>query len=133
MQPMMQYNLDIRSPQAEVFKALRKIICQDKQIKEIKNTKQTSYKDAYSTVCMMRVRQGKVHLSFANGFKMQETFTELLGEGKIVRYLEFIGIEEIQTERLKAMIAESLLLNMEKYELRKLRCDARHKVSKTWF
>ena len=125
-----QYNLDLQSPQAILFKALRKIICNFPQIKEIKNAKQTSYKDGYSTVCMMRVRNKKVHLSFANGAKMQETFTELLGEGKIVRYLEFIAIEEIQTKRLKAIIEESLLLNMEKYELRKLRCDARHKDSK---
>ena len=126
----MQYDLDIRSPQAEVFKALRQIICQNEQIKEVKNAKQTSYKDTYSTVCMMRVRNKKVHLSFANGVKMQETFTELLGDGKIVRYLEFIDTKQIQTERLQMMLKESLLLNMEKYELRKLRCDARHKISK---
>ena len=126
----MQYDLDLQSPQATLFKALRKIICKFPQIKEIRNAKQTSYKDAYSTVCMMRVRNKKVHLSFANGAKMQETFTELLGDGKVVRYLEFIDTKEIKEERLQMMIQESLLLNMEKYELRKLRCDTRHKVSK---
>ena len=126
-----QYDLDLLSPQAVLFKTLRKIISSFTQIKEIKNAKQTSYKDEYSTVCMMRVRQGKVHLSFANGLKLQETFSELLGDGKIVRYLEYTDTKEIQTQRLKAMLQESLLLNMEKYELRKLRCDSRHKVSKT--
>ena len=125
-----QYDLDLQSPQATLFKSLHKIICDFPQIKEIKNAKQTSYKDSYSTVCMMRVRNKKVHLSFANGAKMQETFTELLGKGKIVRYLEFIDTKEIKEKRLQMMIQESLLLNMEKYELRKLRCDTRHKVSK---
>jgi hypothetical protein len=120
----MQYDLDTRSEHAELFLYLRSIILSFDEIKEIKNTKQTSYKDGYSTVCMMRVRKGVVHLSFANGAKMQEMFSELLGEAKIVRYLKFTTVDEIRSERLKAMLQESQLINMEKYELRKLRCDA---------
>ena len=119
----MQFDVDTHSEQAEFFLALRLLILSFNDIVEIKNAKQTSYKDSYSTVCMMRVRQRKVHLSFANGAKMQEIFPELLGDGKIVRYLEFNTADEIQTEHLEAMLRESLFINMEKYELRKLRCD----------
>jgi len=119
----MQFDVDTHSEQAELFLALRLLILSCNDIVEIKNAKQTSYKDSYSTVCMMRVRQRKVHLSFANGAKMQEIFPELLGDGKIVRYLEFNTADEIQTEHLEAMLRESLFINMEKYELRKLRCD----------
>ena len=119
----MQYDLDTQSTQAELFLALRSIILSFNEIDELKNAKQTSYKDSYSTVCMMRVRNEKVHLSFANGAKMQTIFSELLGEAKIVRYLEFSTIDEIKKERIEAMIKESMLINMEKYELRKLRCD----------
>jgi len=121
---MMQFDLDTHSEQAELFLALRSLILNYSEITEIKNAKQTSYRDSYSTVCMMRVRKTKVHLSFANGAKMQELFPELLGDGKIVRYLEFNTVDEIQIERLEAILKESLFINMEKYELRKLRCDA---------
>jgi len=121
----MQYDLDVHSDHSELFLALRDLILSHKEITEIKNAKQTSYKDRYSTICMMRVRHNVVRLSFANGVKMQLMFSELLGEGKIVRYLDFSTIHEIKKAKLDAMMQESLLINMEKYELRKLRCNAR--------
>ena len=121
---MAQYDLDLRCEQADLFLRLRTIILSFDTIIEIKNAKQTSYKDGYSTVCMMRVRKGVVRLSFANGAKMQAMFPELLGEAKIVRYLEFNVVDEVQKERIEAIIQESQLINMEKYELQKLRCNA---------
>ena len=127
----MQYDLDTRSEQAELFICLRTIILSFDTIKEVKNAKQTSYKDSYSTVCMLRVRKGVVRLSFANGAKMQELFSELLGTAKIVRYLEFHTVDDVQKERIEAIIQESLLINMEKYELQKLRCNSHKGTSKT--
>ena len=119
----MQYDLDLRSQYADLFLYLRTIIFSFNEIKEIKNAKQTSYKDGYSTVCMMRVRNSHIRISFANGARMNEQFSELLGDAKIVRYLEFRTIEEVNEERLKMILQESLILNMEKYELRLLKCN----------
>ena len=120
----MQYDLDTHSEQAELFLYLRAIILTFETINEVKNAKQTTYKDRYSAVCMLRVRKGVVRLSFGNGTKMQTMFSELLGEAKFVRYLEFEAIENVQKERIEAMVQESQLINMEKYELQKLRCNA---------
>ena len=39
----MQYDLDIKGPQADIFKRIRKILLSYPQIKELKNAKQTSY------------------------------------------------------------------------------------------
>ncbi len=117
----MQYDLDIRSEHAVLFLHLRSVILSFEQIKEKKNPKQTSYYDSYSTVCMLRVRKGKVRLSFANGARMHEQFKELLGDSRIIRFVEFSSIEDVDVETIKAMIKESLILNLEKYELRMLK------------
>ena len=112
----MQFDLDIHSPQAELFYYLRSIILSFDHIYEVKNAKQTSYKDRYSTVCMMRVRQNSVRISFANGATMAQQFSSLQGSAKIVRYVEFGSVKEINEPVLKEMLSESLLLNMEKFE-----------------
>ena len=118
----MQFDIDISSPQAACFMVLRDLILSYTEIHEYKTAKQTTYKDSYSTVCMLRVRQNRVRLTFANGAKMQERFEMLLGAAKIVRYLEYRDIQDIDTFLLHTMIAESLLINMEKHELQRLRC-----------
>lgn len=123
----MQYEIDITSEHRNLFLYLREIILSHIKISEVKNAKQTSYKDGYSTVCMMRVRQGLVRVSFANGTKMQEQFPLLKGDSKIVRYLEFREVKEVDVELFEAMIKESLILNLEKYELRLLRCQRKPK------
>lgn len=121
----MQFDKDIISEQAELFKYLREQILSHEMIKEIKNAKQTTYNDNYSSVCMLRVRRGIVRLSFANGARLQQQYSELVGDSKKVRYLDFHTIKEVDKTSLKAMIEESLLLNMEKYELKRLRCNAK--------
>ena len=106
--------------------ALRELILSYSEIHEFKTAKQTTYKDSYSSVCMLRVRQEKVRLTFANGAKMQERFEMLLGSAKIVRYLEYHDAQEIDSALLHAMLEESLLINMEKHELQRLRCSLKH-------
>lgn len=117
----MQFDLDISSPQAACFMALREIILSYTEIHEYKTAKQTTYKDSYSSVCMLRVRQNSVRLTFANGAKMREQFDMLLGSAKIVRYLEYHDIQDIDQLLLKQLIEESLIINMEKHELRLLK------------
>lgn len=117
----MQYDLDICSDQAELFLHLRSVILSFEAIKEKKNAKLTSYYDSYSTVCMLRVRKGKVRLSFANGARMYEQFKELLGNSRIVRFVEFSSIEDVDEKRINALLEESLLLNIEKAAIKELR------------
>ena len=117
----MQYVKDTHSKHAALFLYLRSLILSFPEIHEVKNAKQTTYKDTLSTVCMMRVRHDRVHLSFANGTKMMEKFPQLQGEAKIVRYLEFTTKEEVDMTPIRAMIAESLLLNIEKDALKQLK------------
>ena len=125
---ILQFDLDAHSDHAALFLKLREIILSYSEINEIKNAKQTTYKDSYSTVCMLRVRQNVVRISFTNGTRLQKQFPELRGDSKIVRYVEFQSIEELDEITIKAMIEESLLLNMEKYELKRLKCNAKYSL-----
>ncbi len=120
----MQFDLDIESDQNRLFKHLRSIILSFETIKEKKNPKQTTYYDSRSAVCMLRVRQGKVRLSFANGSSLCREFHELQGSAKIVRYLEFEAVEDVDVARIKEMLEESMLLNIEKEAVRELRKSA---------
>ena len=117
----MQYDLDIRSEQAELFLHIRNIVLSFEGINELKNPKQTSYRDSLSTVCMLRVRKGTVRLSFANGARMNKRYPELRGEAKIVRYIEFTSTKVVDEKLLRAMIKESLFLNIEKEAIKELR------------
>ncbi len=125
----MQFDLDIRSDHSELFLHLRSIILSFHEIKEKKNAKQTSYYDEYSAICFLRVRQGKVRLSFANGASLKKQFQTLLGESKIVRYLEFTTINDVDKVLIKEMINESLLLNIEKKAVREMKKEAKKRLS----
>jgi len=117
----MQFDQDSISSQAELFLYLRSFLLSFQEIHEKKTPKQTTYADAYSAVCMLRVRQNRVRLSFANGAKMSEQFDGLKGVAKHVRYIDFTKQSEVDKSLLQKMIKESLLLNMEKAALRDLK------------
>jgi len=102
----------------ELFQTVRGILLSYPYIREIRNAKQTSYRDEYSTVVMMRVRGDVLVLAFAKGFKLQEKYSMLEGSGKIVRHLYLRSKDELDEKLLCEMIEESLVLNMEAYELR---------------
>ena len=54
------------------------------------------------------------------GSKLQTLYPKLKGIGKIVRHLEFTNISDIDENEIREMIKESMILNMEDYELKQL-------------
>lgn len=52
---------------------------------------------------------------------MNEQFKELQGDSKIVRFVEFALVDDVDDAQIKKMIEESLLLNIEKAAIRELR------------
>jgi uncharacterized protein YdeI (YjbR/CyaY-like superfamily) len=117
----MQFDVDINSKLSDIFLALREIILSFCEIKEKKNAKQTSYSDRYGVVVMLRGRDDEFIASFGQGAKLQEKYPCLRGNGKIVRQLSFKSLDDINKKLLKEIIRESMILNMEYYELKKLR------------
>jgi hypothetical protein len=117
----MQYDLDLRGEFADIFKAIRKILLSYPQIKELKNAKQTSYRDEYGVVVMMRDRGDVFVVAFGKGSKLQEQYPMLGGCGKIVRHLYFKTLDEVDEMLLRAMIEENFVLNMEAFEMKELR------------
>ena len=118
----MQYDIDCRSKHAKNFKTIRKILLSYKEITEVKNAKQTSYRDKYGVVIMMRTKRDVLVLAFGKGYKLQEKYPQLEGTGKIVRHLYFKEDDVVDEMLLREMIEESMVLNMEAYELRLMRC-----------
>ena len=117
----MQYNLDMRGRHADIFKALRKILLSYRQIKEVKNEKQTSYSDAYGVIVMMRSKGDTFVVAFGKGVKLQKKFPQLQGTGKTVRHLYFKQSNEVDEALLCEMIEEAMVLNIEAYEMKLLR------------
>ena len=118
----MQFDHDIQSPHADLFLYLRDIFLSFEAIHEIKNAKQTSYKDTHErAIVLMRVRADGVRVIFAQGAKLQSRYPFLLGEGKIVRHMVFGDIKEVDACLIYEMIEESLVLSMEHREMQRMR------------
>ena len=117
----MQYDIDIRGEFADIFRAIRKILLSYPQIKELKNAKQTSYRNEYGVVVMMRNRGDVFVVAFGKGSKLQKQYPMLKGSGKIVRHLYFRTLDEMDEGLLRAMIEESFILGMEAFEMKELR------------
>ena len=118
---MMQYEIDLKSEFADIFKAIRDILLSYPRIKEIKNAKQTSYRDAYGVIVMMRTKGDVFVVAFGKGSKLQEQYPVLQGEGKIVRHLYLKILAEVDETLLHQMIEESFILGMEAYELKEMK------------
>ena len=124
-----QYEIDNRGAFAELFQAIRKILLSFSQINEVKNAKQTSYHDRHGTIIMMRSRGDQFVVAFGKGAKLQEKYPMLEGTGKVVRHLYFRSLEDLDEGLLREMIEESIILNIEAYEMKKLRCNQRNQKS----
>ena len=123
----MEFDHDLQSPYADLFLKLRDFFLSFDDIHEVKNAKQTSYKDSNGyAIVLMRVREDGLRLVFAQGAKLQSQYPFLRGEGKVVRYLLLRNEEEVDEKRLKTMIKESLMLTLEHKEMRTLRAQLKH-------
>jgi len=127
----MQYDLDMKGEFADIFKTIRAILLSYPQIKEIKNAKQTSYSDEYGMIIMMRTRGNIFVVAFGKGAKLQELYPMLQGTGKIVRHLYFKMLDEVDEKILRKMIEESMILGMEAYEMKVLKCNQKQYKGKT--
>jgi hypothetical protein len=103
-----------------IFKKVQNILLSYPQIKEGQTKKQLSYYDEFSVVAMLRVKSKSLVIAFGKGAKLQSKFPSLKGNGKIVRHLEIKSINELNIELLDSIIKESLILNIEAHELKKL-------------
>ena len=118
---MLQYDIDIQGEQSIHFKAIRKILLSYKQIKELKNAKQTSYSNAHGVVIMMRGKGDLLVVAFGKGVKLQKKYPQLQGSGKIVRHLYLKPSDVLDEALLREMIEESFILGMEEHDMKALK------------
>ena len=118
---MTQYDIDIKSKHAKNFKRIRKILLSYQEINELKNAKQTSYRTEYGVVVMMRGKGDALVVAFGKGYKLQEKYPQLEGNGKIVRHLYLKADDSVNETLLHEMILESITLNMEAHEMKLIR------------
>jgi len=117
----MQFDKDINGKYAEIFLKLREILLGYQDIKEIKNAKQTSYSDSYAIVAMMRDRGDTFVFALGKGYALQEKYPFLKGSGKIVRHMYFSDISDINEDLVREIIEETMILNMETDERKRLK------------
>jgi len=119
----MQYDIDMHGSYAEVLQYIRDILLSYPQIQEIRNPKQTSYRDRHGMIIMLRAREDRFVVAFGRGAKLQERFPLLQGSGKVVRHLYYQSIDEVDEVQLREMIEESFVLGMEAEEIKMLRAS----------
>lgn len=118
---VLQYDIDMQGEHRVHFKDIRKILLSYKQMKELKNAKQTSYRNAYGVVVMMRGKGDVLVLAFGKGSKLQEKYPILQGSGKIVRHLYVKASDVLDEVLLREMIEESVIVGMEESEMKVLK------------
>ena len=118
----MKYDIDMNGEFQKIFKKLENIILSFPNIIVKKNAHQTSYSDEYKIVVMLRSNNDNTCFvsSWGQGIALQKLYSNMKGCGKIVRHLEFKCVKDINEEQIKDMIKESMILNMEYYELKNL-------------
>ncbi|MEA3492693.1 MAG: hypothetical protein U9R27_12435 [Campylobacterota bacterium] len=117
----MQFDKDINSRFAKNFLKIREILLSYEEIREQKNAKQTAYYGPYSSICFLRANKQRLTLAFAQGYKLQEKYPLLQGDGKIVRHLYFKEDCVVDKILLREMIEESIVLTLEAHEMRLLK------------
>jgi hypothetical protein len=119
----MQFDIDMQGEFREIFLKLRDIILPFDGIREKKNEKQTAYYDEFSAVCFLRPHNDKKRytISLAKGDKLLKTYPFLQGDGKIAKHLYFDKVDGIDEQLIRDIIQETMVLNMEAYELKKLK------------
>ncbi len=89
---------------------------------ELKNAHQTSYRDSYGRViCILRTDNEKLTWVLGQGAKLESKYPFLEGHGKIVRHLYFKKFDDINEDLIREILEESIILNIEAVELKKLR------------
>jgi len=117
-----QFDKDIQGKFSDVFLKLRSIILSIEEMSELKNAHQTSYRDGYKRViCILRTDEEKLTLVLGQGAKLENRYPFLEGQGKIVRHLYFKHVDEVNEELIKEILEESMVLNIEAVELKRLR------------
>jgi len=106
-----------------IFKRIRNILLSYPQIKELKNAKQTSYRDEHGVIIMMRTKGDVLVVAFGKGYKLQEKYPQLQGKGKIVRHLYFKEGDDVDEALIREMIEESFVLGLEAYEMKRLKAN----------
>ncbi len=118
----MQFDKDINGKFSDIFLKLRSIILSIEEMSELKNAHQTSYRDSYDRVtCILRTDDEKLTWVLGQGAKLESKYPFLEGHGKIVRHLYFKNVDEVNEDLIREILEESLILNIEAVELKKLR------------
>ncbi len=105
----------------KTLKILQNIISSYEELRLTATKNQLTYKDKYGAVVMLRVREEGIVVAFGRSAKLQEKFSMLQGNGKVVRHLTFQTVEKSDEKLLRELIDESLVLGIEKAEMKRMK------------
>ena len=105
----------------EIFNRVADIVLSFEGVKEKKSTNQTTYKDKYQSILHLRYDEQKLTIAFARGAQLQKKYPFLKGNGSVVRHWICQDISQLDEGLLRDIIKETMILNIEHYELKKLK------------
>lgn len=118
----------IQDEHKDMFAHLKKIILSFDELKLKQSKNQNSFYDRYRVVVMIRSssNDGTLTTSWGQGVKLEKNFKVFTGNGKYVRHIKYSHISQIDIKLFKELIKETMILNMEDYEMKKLKCNLKH-------
>ncbi len=107
----MQFDIDMKSEQKELFMSARELLIEYYKLKEIKKNRITTYSDDKSGICHMRTMKHGIDIGFLKGARMEDKYGLLTGSGKVMRVL---SMDILDVDCIKYYIDQAIKINAEK-------------------
>ncbi len=105
----------------KLYDKVANIVLSFEGVKKKQSKNQTTFKDKYRSILHLRFDDEKLTIALARGAQLQKRYPFLEGNGSVVRHIYLHDISELDEGVLREIIKESMILNMEHYELKKLK------------
>ena len=128
-----QYDIDIRSPLAELFLNVRTQLLSYDEIWEVKKQNITSYFCKEGGICYLRVKDDVLIVGLFQGICLEAIYDLVPEKAKQIRHLNYKKESEFDLEYFHNIIKDSMICAMEKKELAALKCKLRQKASNQEF
>lgn len=90
----MQFDLDLKSPNKDLFLSVRKLILSFSGVEEVKKDKITTYSFAGAALCHLRTMPHGIDIGFLKGAFIDDSMGKLQGKTKRMRVLSLASYQE---------------------------------------
>ena len=125
-----QYDIDMRSPLAELFLKVRAVLLEYDEIWEVKKQNITSYFCKEGGICYLRTKEDQLIIGLFQGICLEELYDLAAEKTKQIRHINYKRLDDLDIPYLQAIIKNSMICAMQKKERNQLKRSLQKKREK---